>query len=519
MQLLLSLAPAFLAITPTFAASPEEWRGKSIYQLVTDRFAVANDSAPLCDTAARKHCGGSWKGITNHLDYIQNMGFDAVWISPIYKNLDVVTKRGEAYHGYWVKDFNALNPHFGTEDDLKELVKALHDRGMYIMLDMVVNHCTAPALPPAFDFDGYFHPFTDASYFRPPTCWTNGSMELDIMQNCWLGDPILPLPDLNTDQPRVVDLLYQNVHDIVTKYGIDGVRVDTVKHIRSDFWPGWVKGAGVYALGELYSNDTDFIAPWTQVIDGVTDYPSYFYLRQAFSKAGGPIQPFIDEMSSQLLKNAMTYLFIHDGLPIVYYGQEQDYNGAIDPSNREALWFSAYQKEKPMVKYIKTLNGARKAAIAAPKNFLTTPLKFLAVENTSFAVSKPPMLALLTNAGNQSHNVTWSVPDAGFAPNETLVDVLSCEKVEADGHGGVNVRAIGGMPQMLMPALIAIQGRALCPDAAKTIWQASKYKKAPKHSNEQLQTSMASDRDRNLVSWMILFASLAFVTTFRLRLM
>ncbi len=100
-------------------------------------------------------CGGSWIGITEHLDYIQNMGFDAIWISPVVENIDDKTPYGEPYHGYvirlarillldvssryWTKNISSLNPHFGKPDDLKALSSAVHDRGMYLMVDVVVN--------------------------------------------------------------------------------------------------------------------------------------------------------------------------------------------------------------------------------------------------------------------------------------------------------------------------------------------------------------------------------------------
>ena len=74
------------------------------------------------------------------LDYIQDMGFDAIWISPVSTNIDVSTPYNFAYHGYWVTNPTTLNPRFGTEADLNTLVDALHKRGMYIMVDIVVNN-------------------------------------------------------------------------------------------------------------------------------------------------------------------------------------------------------------------------------------------------------------------------------------------------------------------------------------------------------------------------------------------
>ena len=83
----------------------------------------------------------------NYLDYIQSMGFTAIWISPVNKNYDgPPTPYGDPYHGYWVTDISKLNDEFGTADDLKALSKALHDRKMLLMVDIVINHGALPAI-------------------------------------------------------------------------------------------------------------------------------------------------------------------------------------------------------------------------------------------------------------------------------------------------------------------------------------------------------------------------------------
>jgi alpha-amylase len=81
------------------------------------------------------YCGGSFTGITNHLDYIQGMGFDAVWISPITVNLPQDTADGEAYHGYWQQDLYGINSNFGTASELQDLASALHSRSMVSCTD------------------------------------------------------------------------------------------------------------------------------------------------------------------------------------------------------------------------------------------------------------------------------------------------------------------------------------------------------------------------------------------------
>ena len=107
----------FSFFASSLAASANDWRSRSIYQvdcipsslhpctyakghqLVTDRFALTNGSEPACDTGDRKYCGGTHQGVINHLDYIQNMGFDAIWISPVVSNFEGASGAGEAYHG------------------------------------------------------------------------------------------------------------------------------------------------------------------------------------------------------------------------------------------------------------------------------------------------------------------------------------------------------------------------------------------------------------------------------------
>ncbi|THH07630.1 hypothetical protein EW146_g9260 [Bondarzewia mesenterica] len=494
MHLAISLLCSSLFAVLAYAAGAEQWRSRSIYQLVTDRFATTYDSALACDTEARRYCGGTWKGITNHLDYIQNMGFDAVWISPVSANLEGKTAHGEAFHGYWTQNFSSLNHHFGTAEDLRDLSDSLHKREMYLMFDIVINHMAAPALPSRnFTYDNFFYPFTKASYFHKQ-CFIQGDSDQNKTEQCWLGETSLPLPDLDTENTEVVDILNVWIERLVKEYKVDGIRIDTVKHIRKDFWPHFATSAGVFTLGEVLHNETSYIAPYTEVIDAVLDYPSWFPIVQAFQSPNGNIQELVNSITlaqrtyknglflsgsfienhdqprfrsftqdDALVRNAMMLPFIHDGMPIVYYGQEQGYEGRADPSNREAR--VTFYLEKPLVALFKSLNSARKSAIDSSHEYLSTPMRFLAVQNQSFAISKPPLLGLFTNIGSKtSKDVIWNVPDAGFDSNEPLVDILTCTKLNADVKGGVRMHAMYGMPRMIMPKKAIANGSMLCPE-------------------------------------------------------
>lgn len=143
MRFTTSLLTVALTLIPScLAASPAAWRGRAIYQVLTDRFARADGSTTAtCDTGVGQYCGGSWQGIINRLDYIQGMGFDAVWISPVTKNIEGQTAYGNAYHGYWQTDIGSVNQHFGSASDLKALSSALHARGMVSRVDRIRQDC------------------------------------------------------------------------------------------------------------------------------------------------------------------------------------------------------------------------------------------------------------------------------------------------------------------------------------------------------------------------------------------
>ena len=125
------LALSSLLCSTALAATGADWRSRSIYQVMTDRFARTDGSTTAtCDTGDQVYCGGSFQGIIDRLDYIQNMGFDAIWISPVTAQLQGQTPDGSSYHGYWQQNLYEINSNFGSASDLKALSSALHSRGM-----------------------------------------------------------------------------------------------------------------------------------------------------------------------------------------------------------------------------------------------------------------------------------------------------------------------------------------------------------------------------------------------------
>jgi alpha-amylase len=123
-------------------------------QILTDRFAKDTDDTSSC-TDLKGYCGGTFNGIIQKLDYLEGLGINAIWISPIPEQSD------NGYHGYWQKNLYNVNSHFGTSGDLHRLVQECHSRGIWVMLDVVGNHM------------GYhnqdmedFYPFTQPEHYH-----------------------------------------------------------------------------------------------------------------------------------------------------------------------------------------------------------------------------------------------------------------------------------------------------------------------------------------------------------------
>ncbi|MFE4643146.1 alpha-amylase family glycosyl hydrolase, partial [Streptomyces sp. NPDC056730] len=250
--------------------------------------------------------GGDLKGLTDRLDYIKGLGTTAIWLAPIFKNKPVQGEGKDAsagYHGYWITDFTQVDPHFGTNAELTKLIDKAHDKGMKVFFDVITNH-TADTVDyaekeygyrpkgayPYLDKDG--RPFddrgtgarkgiakADADSFPYTPVVRTGEKKVPA----WLNDPMMyhnrgdstfagesgeygdfsGLDDLWTERPEVVSGMEKIYQKWVRDFGIDGFRVDTVKHVDLDFWTQWATALDTYAaergrddffmFGEVYS--------------------------------------------------------------------------------------------------------------------------------------------------------------------------------------------------------------------------------------------------------------------------
>jgi alpha-amylase len=442
--------------SPTpLATTAAEWKSRTIYQLLTDRFARTDGSTDACSNLSG-YCGGTYQGIINHLDYIAGMGFDAIWISPIPQNSD------NGYHGYWATDFSQLNPNFGTSQDLMDLVNAAHDKNILVMLDVVANHAGIPSS--SGDYTGYT--FNSASQYHT-RCDIDYNNQTSVEQ-CWISG----LPDIDTEDSNVVNTLYSIVGNWTSTYGFDGLRVDTFKHVRKDFWPGYLSSANVFATAEVLSGDASYVGPYQDYTASLINYPLYYPINDAFAskkamselpnqittnqnnfKDISLLTTFVDNhdnvrflsqtSDTSLFKNALTFIMMTEGIPVYYYGSEQGFNGGSDPANREALWTSSYDTTSDLYKFTAELikNGRQKATGTVTPN--------VDVQDSVYAFTRGSAFVVLNNQGSSATSSISVKVGAGISDGTTLTDIFTNTTVTVSG-GSITYNLQNGLPSIFM---------------------------------------------------------------------
>ncbi|KAJ5212774.1 uncharacterized protein N7498_004420 [Penicillium cinerascens] len=486
----LCLAHAVAGLTPA------EWRSQSIYFLLTDRFGRGdNSTTAACDV----YCGGSWQGIINHLDYIQGMGFTAIWITPVTEQLPQDTGDGEAYHGYWQQKIYEVNTNYGTVADLVKLSKALHGRGMYLMVDVVANDMGYDGAGNTVDYS-VFDPFDSSSYFHSYCLISNYDNQTNV-EDCWLGDTTVSLPDLNTDLSSVQTIWYNWVKDLVSNYSIDGLRIDTVKHVQQSFWPGYNDAAEVYCVGEVLDGDPSYTCPYQNYLDGVLNYPIYYQLLYAFESSSGNISNLYNMISSvaadctdptllgnfienhdnprfasytddySQAKNVIAFVFLSDGIPIIYAGQEQHYSGGNDPYNREATWLSGYSTAAELYQFIAITNKIRSFAISTDPSYITSRNDPFYTDSHTLAMKKgssgSQVITVLSNYGSSGSSYTLTLSGSGYSSGTELMEMYTCTSVTVDSSGNIAVPMASGLPRVFMLASSAT-GSGSCASGSTT---------------------------------------------------
>ncbi|MEZ4932422.1 MAG: alpha-amylase family glycosyl hydrolase [Saprospiraceae bacterium] len=273
--------------------APFFWENANIYFLLTDRFHNGDPSNDVNfdrtqpTSTGRSMMGGDIKGIIQKMQegYFKKLGVTAIWFTPVLEqnkgSVDEGSGATYAYHGYWAQDWTALDPNFGTEKDLAELVELAHQNGIRILLDVVINHTGPvtekdPVWPqewvrtsPKCEYQDYESTVNCTLVENLPDVKTesNTSVELpNSLMEKWknegrLENELAELDDFfqRTGYPRAPRFYFMKwLTDYVRKYGIDGYRVDTAKHTEETVWKELRKEADI-AFAEWKKNNPDKI--------------------------------------------------------------------------------------------------------------------------------------------------------------------------------------------------------------------------------------------------------------------
>lgn len=358
----------FLPPAPSWAAT--DWSDDILYFVLIDRFAdgdSTNNRKVERGNPGGYH-GGDLKGLAQHLDELADLGITALWINPVQKQitqsfyasapakLGIPEFRHGGFHGYWIDDFTAMEPQFGSLDDLKHLVGEAHKRNIKVLLDVVYNHA------------GYGSSY-ESRRTSDGQAWlrtAEGNCEVDAV-TCAVGG----LPDFKTELPEVREYLLNANIALARQAGVDGFRLDTFKHIEAGFWLEHRRrtraelGNGFFLLAEYWGGTASSLDPFfaQDEIDAGLDF-SFKGSCEAFVNGRGRAVAYGSYLASRhkVRKGYLLahYLSSHDepmalynlsndkakfricaaiqmtsaGMPVIYYGEEVARAGSEWPLNR-----------------------------------------------------------------------------------------------------------------------------------------------------------------------------------------
>lgn len=398
------------------------WNAANVYFLLTDRFNNGDPSNDVnFDRTAktgklRGFEGGDIKGVTEKIKegYFTDLGINAIWMTPIVEQIHGATDEGTGlsygFHGYWTSDWTAIDPNYGTKEDLKELVEVAHSKGIRILLDAVINHTGPvtekdPVWPsdwvrtsPQCRYDNYENTITCTLVKNLPDIKTESNEEVELPPQLvakWKAEgryeqEVAELDEFfkRTGHPRAPRFYIMKwLTDYITEFGIDGYRVDTVKHTEEFVWQEF-REACDYAFAEFKKNNPDEVVDNTDffLVGEVYNYGisggQYFnfgdkkvnYFDKAFHSLINfefkwnakqmPVNEFFDKYNSTLNKDlkgygVLNYLSSHDdgqpfdpkrenaertgtllllapGASQVYYGDETARSLVIDGTEGDA---------------------------------------------------------------------------------------------------------------------------------------------------------------------------------------
>lgn len=463
-----------------------DWDEAVIYFAVTDRFFDGNSSnndaygtGTYAPNEGSMYHGGDFAGMKSKLDYLQSLGVNTVWITPVVENIEDVLgcdgyegQHNSGYHGYWASDFTTLNKHLGTEQEFKALIDEMHRRGMKIMVDVVLNHA---GYGTEDTFNNTF--LADKKMLRDSSTTVAGDDQKDALSS---------LPDFVTEDSEVRDLLIEWQTSWVSKYDIDYFRVDTVKHVDDTTWKafknaltyidpdfkmigeyagaGYATSAGQLGTGQMDSLlDFDFNDKALAFVNGdISGVESFMESRNTGIDNTATVGSFLGshdedglmyrminesgkfgkEKAYDLMKVAATLQITAKGQPVIYYGEELGQTGANNwpyQDNRYDLDWSAANKDNDMLNHYKKLLSIRNSYTDV---FAKGNRETVAIDDTNdtLVVSRTFNKQTLYIGFNVNQKDGKEVVlDLGVRKNAKFKDLYSGKTYKADKDGKITI--------------------------------------------------------------------------------
>ncbi|MBL4635751.1 MAG: hypothetical protein JKY56_17955 [Kofleriaceae bacterium] len=380
----------------TMQSSSTAAAADSIYFVLLDRFSNGDpsndDTIDLSDPQAFH--GGDLRGLIEKLDYIKELGFRHVWISPVFKMRTEPFHGHGAFHGYWTDDLDKVEPRFGTEAELVELSEELKARGMGLILDVVLNHVAYDS-PVVKEKPEWFH------HKGTIEDWNDAKQLTDY--------EVHGLPDYAHENPEVRAKLIATSQDWLQKLAPSGFRLDAVKHVPLEFWAEYNQflreASSVRLLGELYDGNANTLSKTLQEagFDSLFDFPLHFAMVDVFCRDASLLQMAavlsLDRIYPRAATQLVTFLDNHDlsrvlsacqddearvhsalqfllssrGIPSISYGTESALRGAKEPENRADMRFVDHALAETIRKGLrlrrewKSLSSGTRLVLAADK--------------------------------------------------------------------------------------------------------------------------------------------------------
>ncbi|MGQ0505301.1 MAG: alpha-amylase family glycosyl hydrolase [Myxococcaceae bacterium] len=355
-------------------------RGDALYFVMVDRFSNGNfkNDGPAKPADPAAFHGGDLQGVIDRLDWLQQLGVGTVWLSPVFKMRTTPFFGFGAFHGYWTEDLTQIEPRFGDARLLAQLSSALRQRGMKLILDLVLNHVAMDSAMTR----------TKPEWFHRKGALENWNNEEELTTRDVHG-----LPDLSQERPEVYAYLSESAERWARELKLDGFRLDAVKHVPLSFWAKFNQqerakfGPQFLLLGEMLDGDPKVLSRTQRdgAFGAMFDFPLAYALLDVFCRDQSPIKlgavfssdrlypdpeslvPLIDNhdlprvMSTcrgdtQRVKDALTVLLTARGTPALQYGTEVGLAGEKEPENRGDMVFEATH---PLKKHIEQMMALR----------------------------------------------------------------------------------------------------------------------------------------------------------------